>query len=239
MDMIMQALEDSTVSMIGVYGVGGVGKTTLVKEVAKKAQENKLFNMVIVTNITRNPDIRKVQGQIAEMLGMRLEEESEITRADRLRKRLKKEKENTLIILDDLWNRVDLNQLGIPCSEDDDDNQRDVKDIADIGYSKMEKEKLSADHSKMKLEKLSGDYNKMKPEKLSGDHKRCKILLTSRSKEVLCNQMDVKDRSTFPVGVLDEKEAETLLKKWLEYKVKILCLMEKQMKLPKCVLGCP
>ncbi|KAJ1426838.1 P-loop containing nucleoside triphosphate hydrolase [Sesbania bispinosa] len=213
MEKIMQALEDSTVSMIGVHGVGGVGKTTLVKEVAKKAQENKLFNMVIMANITRNPEIKKIQGQIAEMLGMRLEEESEIVRADRLRKRLKKEKENTLIILDDFWDGLDLNRLGIPCGEDDDGNQRDVKDITDFGYNKIEKEKLSADYNKMTKEKLSGDYNKMQKEKLSGDHKGCKILLTSRSKEVLCNQMDVKERSTFSVGVIDEKEAETLLKK--------------------------
>ncbi|KAK7340193.1 hypothetical protein VNO77_20889 [Canavalia gladiata] len=213
MEMIMQALEDSTISMIGVYGVGGVGKTTLVKEVAKKAREKKLFNMVVIANITKNPDIKKVQGQIAEMLGMRLEEQSEIVRADRIRKRLKIEKENTLIILDDLWDGLDLNKLGILHSEDDDRSQRDVKDIADFGYNKMEKEKLSADFNEMKKEKLSGDYNKMKTGKLSGDKKGCKILLTSRSKEVLCSQMDVQERSTFPLGVLEKKEAETLLKK--------------------------
>ncbi|CAJ1816642.1 unnamed protein product [Sphenostylis stenocarpa] len=201
MDMLMQALEDSTVNMIGIYGAGGVGKTTLVKEVATKAQEKKLFNVVVMANITRNPNIQKIQGQIAEMLGMRLEEESEIVRADRIRKRLKKEKENTLIILDDLWDGLDLNRLGIACSDEDDGSQHDVNDISDSGYDKIEKEELSS------------DLNKMIKEKISHDHKSCKILLTSRRKQVLCNQMDVQERSTFSVGVLDENEAKTLLKK--------------------------
>nr|KYP64386.1 putative disease resistance protein At4g27220 family [Cajanus cajan] len=158
LENIMITLEDSTVNMIGVYGVGGVGKTTLIKEVAKKAQEKKLFNMVVMASITINPDIKKIQGQI---IGMRLEEESEIVRADRIRKRLNKEKEKTLIILDDLWSGLDMKRLGIPFSDDEDG---------------------------------------------------CKIILTSRNKDVLCN-MNVQQRSTFSIGVLDEKEAETLLMK--------------------------
>ncbi|KAK7374191.1 hypothetical protein VNO80_07618 [Phaseolus coccineus] len=229
-EMIMKTLEDSKTNMVGVYGVGGVGKTTLVKAIAKKVQEKKLFNMVVMANITRNPDIKNIQGQIAEMLGMRMEEESETLRADLIRKRLKIEKENTLIILDDLWDGLDLNKLGIPSSYDVDDNQWDVKGISDFGYNKREKEDksidsskmkkdnrekedMSIDSSKMKKDKLSADSNKVKKEKAPRDHKRCKILLTSRSKEVICNQMDVHDQSTFLVGVIDEKEAETLLKK--------------------------
>ncbi|XP_068488972.1 uncharacterized protein [Phaseolus vulgaris] len=226
MDMFMQALEDSTVNMIGLYGVGGVGKTTLVKEVAKKAQEKKLFNVVVMANITRNPNITKIQGQIAEMLGMRLEEESEIVRADRIRKRLMKEKENTLIILDDLWEGLDLNRLGIPYSDEDDGSQQDVNDISDSG-DKMEKEELSS------------DFNNMTEEKLSDDHKRCKILLTSRRKQVLCNQMDVQERSTFSVGVLNENEAKTLLKKLAGIHVQNFAYDEKAIEIARMCDGLP
>ena len=213
LEMIMKTLEDSKTNMVGVYGVGGVGKTTLVKAIAKKVQEKKLFNTVVMANITRNPDIKHIQGQIAEMLGMRMEEESETLRADLIRMRIKKEKENTLIILDDLWEGLDLNKLGIPSSDDVDDNQWDVKDISDFGYNKRGKDDMTVDSSKMKKDKLSADSSKVKKEKVPIDLKRCKILLTSRSKEVLCNKMDVPDQSTFLVGVIDKKEAETLLKK--------------------------
>ncbi|KAK7394836.1 hypothetical protein VNO78_15377 [Psophocarpus tetragonolobus] len=141
LEMIMKAVEDCTINMIGVYGVSGVGKTTLVKEVANKVKEKKPFNMVVMASITSNPNIKEIQGQIAEMLGMRLEEESEIVRADRIRKRLKKENDKTLIILDDLWHGLDLNRLGILCS-DDDDNQIEKEKLS-INFNKMEKEKLS------------------------------------------------------------------------------------------------
>ncbi|XP_028213987.1 uncharacterized protein LOC114396284 [Glycine soja] len=239
MKKIMKALEDSTVNIVGVYGAGGVGKTTLVKEVANKAREKKLFNMVVMANVTRIPDIQKIQEQIAEMLGMRLEEESEIVRADRIRKRLKKEKENTLIILDDLWDGLNLNILGIPRSEDDNGSQQDVNDLSDFGYNNMEKEVFSADFNMMKKDKLSVDSNTIKKEKLSGDHKGCKILLTSRSKEVICNKMDVQERSTFSVGVLDENEAKTLLKKEAGIHVQSFEFDEKVIEIAKMCDGLP
>ncbi|XP_014496944.1 uncharacterized protein LOC106758543 isoform X1 [Vigna radiata var. radiata] len=226
-NVCMQALEDSTINMIGLYGVGGVGKTTLVKEVAKKAQEKKLFNVVVMANITRNPNIIKIQGQIAEMLGMRLEEESEIVRADRIRKRLNKEKENTLIILDDLWDGLDLNRLGIPISDENDGSQQDVNDISDSSYDKMEKEELSS------------DFNNMTEENLSEDQKRCKILLTSRRKQVLCNQMDVKERSTFSVGVLNETEGKTLLKRVAGIQIQNLVYDEKAIEIARMCDGLP
>ncbi|XP_052724944.1 uncharacterized protein LOC108347396 isoform X2 [Vigna angularis] len=200
MEMIMKALQDSTVGMIGVYGPGGVGKTTLVKEIANKAREKNLFEIIIIANITGNPDFKKIQEQIAVMLGMKLEEESEIARVERIRKRLKNEKENTLIILDDLWGGLDFDKLGIPCN--DDASQQEVNDISDFGYNKTEIKELS-----------KVDLDKMKKEKLSNDYRGGKILLTSRNKQVLCNEMDVQQRSIFSVGVLDEKESETLLKK--------------------------
>jgi len=209
LETIMKALENSTVDMVGVYGHSGMGKTFLVKEIAKKARE-KLFKIVIIANITENPDFEKIQGQIADMLGMTLEEKSEIGRANRIRKRLKKEKKNTLIILDDLWDGLDLNRIGIPCDDDDQDDasRQDVSHISnDFGYGNTE----NSEWSKV-------DLNKMKKEKSSKSYKGGKILLTSRKKEVLCDQMDVQQSSTFRVEGLDEKEAQTLLKKVADVK---------------------
>ncbi|WVZ06542.1 hypothetical protein V8G54_019888 [Vigna mungo] len=209
MEMIMKALQDSTVGMIGVYGPGGVGKTTLVKEIANKAREKNLFEIVIIANITRNPDFKKIQQQIAGMLGMKLEEESEIARVDRIRKRLKNEKENTLIILDDLWGGLDFNKLGIPCN--DDASQQEVNDISDFGSNN---DISDFGYNKKEMKELSKvDQDKIKKEKLSNDYRGGKILLTSRNKQVLCNEMDVQQRSIFSVGVLEGKESEALLKK--------------------------
>ncbi|KAL3008978.1 hypothetical protein AAZX31_07G061100 [Glycine max] len=187
-EKIIAKLEDSSVRMIGLHGGGGMGKTTLIKAIAKKAMEKKLFNVVAISEITANPDPQKIQEDIAYALGLRLEGEGENARARRLMTRLKQEKENTLIILDDLWDRLDLNKIGIPLDGDVDDNDLNTKTSnAKQGPKEATKEKSL------------------------GDYKGCKILLTSRDKNVLTDKMEVK--STFCVEELDDDDALRLFRK--------------------------
>ncbi|KAI4357605.1 hypothetical protein L6164_001543 [Bauhinia variegata] len=111
------ALRDPTVNMVGVYGLAGVGKTNLVKEVARKAQEDKFFDRVVMVVVTQNVEADKIQKEIAEMLGLKFDEESELIRAGRLSDRFKQEK-NILVILDYLWAWLDLGKIGIPFGND-------------------------------------------------------------------------------------------------------------------------
>ncbi|RVW58157.1 hypothetical protein CK203_110689 [Vitis vinifera] len=64
-------LKDGDDNMIGVWGMGGVGKTTLVEQVANHAKEQKLFDEVVMASVFQNPDLRKIQGQLADMLELR------------------------------------------------------------------------------------------------------------------------------------------------------------------------
>ncbi|KAB2005786.1 hypothetical protein ES319_D11G295000v1 [Gossypium barbadense] len=112
-DDIMESLKDATTGMIGVYRMAGVGKTSLVKEVERQLHEVKLFDSVVRAIVSRIPDIKEIQEQIAYSLGLKLEENSPVVRARRLCERLRKEK-NVLIILDDLWKKLDLEEVGIP-----------------------------------------------------------------------------------------------------------------------------
>ncbi|XP_028060474.1 disease resistance protein At4g27190-like [Camellia sinensis] len=50
---IMAALQDSNVKMIGVYGTGGVGKTTMVEEIGKQVK-NVLFDEVVVAVVSQD-----------------------------------------------------------------------------------------------------------------------------------------------------------------------------------------
>ncbi|PKI75047.1 hypothetical protein CRG98_004521 [Punica granatum] len=54
---IMEALQDGNTNLIGVYGMGGVGKTTLMKDVMKKALEEDLFDDVEMATVSENPDV--------------------------------------------------------------------------------------------------------------------------------------------------------------------------------------
>ncbi|XP_031254513.1 probable disease resistance protein At4g27220 [Pistacia vera] len=110
---IVDALKDANVNMIGVYGMGGVGKTTLVRKVAMLAKENKLFDEVAMAEVTQTPDYEKVQKKIAFDLGLEFGLENEYQRSGLLRNKIKKEK-NVLIIFDDIWTKVDLDAIGIP-----------------------------------------------------------------------------------------------------------------------------
>ncbi|XP_052298682.1 disease resistance protein At4g27190-like isoform X3 [Citrus sinensis] len=114
---IQNALIDVNVSVVGVYGMGGIGKTTLVKKVARQAVEDKLFDMVVFSEVSQTPDIKKIQQEIAEKLGLELHEEVESRRASRLYERLRNEKK-ILVILDNIWKHLDLETVGIPFGED-------------------------------------------------------------------------------------------------------------------------
>ncbi|XP_062002377.1 disease resistance protein RPV1-like [Rosa rugosa] len=113
MNELMEALEDDEVAAIGVYGMGGVGKTTMVKHVGAQAQKMGLFDRVIMAVVSQTPDTRNIQGALADLLGLKLVEESESGRADRLQMEILG-RNKILIILDDIWNTLDLSSIGIP-----------------------------------------------------------------------------------------------------------------------------
>ncbi|XP_017639833.1 putative disease resistance protein At5g05400 [Gossypium arboreum] len=64
---IMEALEDDKVNMIGVWGMGGVGKTTIVKEVGKKTKELGCFRKVIEVVVPKIQSLKifKIKQQIS------------------------------------------------------------------------------------------------------------------------------------------------------------------------------
>ncbi|XP_017970401.1 PREDICTED: probable disease resistance protein At5g63020 [Theobroma cacao] len=74
LDGVIEVLKDSAISTVGVYGTGGVGKSTLVNQVTVQVEEDNLFDWVVKTT---------------------------------------KEKK-ILIVLDDIWARLDLEEVGIP-----------------------------------------------------------------------------------------------------------------------------
>ncbi|KAL3612742.1 hypothetical protein D5086_003762, partial [Populus alba] len=111
-EQIMKALKDDTVNMIGLYGMGGVGKTTLVKEVGRGAKELQLVDEVLIVTVSQNPNVTDMQDQMAVILGLDFDGKSGKERAGRLWQRLQGKK--VLIILDDAWKDIDLKEVGIP-----------------------------------------------------------------------------------------------------------------------------
>ncbi|MBA0747534.1 hypothetical protein Gogos_004443, partial [Gossypium gossypioides] len=113
---IMKALKDAEINKIGVWGMGGVGKTTLVKEVGNKV---KGFGQPIMVVVSKIPDIDEIRNKIADGIHLKFEKTTKDERAKELWCRLKGGK--FIIILDDLWNEwnddEDLRKIGIPLVE--------------------------------------------------------------------------------------------------------------------------
>ncbi|EOY12420.1 Cc-nbs-lrr resistance protein, putative [Theobroma cacao] len=108
---IMKALKSDGVNMIGLYGMPGVGKTTLAVEAGKQALEQKLFDKVMIVTVSQNPDIN-IRERIAELFGLEFKSITEQGKAEELWWRLKGEKK-ILIILDDVWKKLKLQNIGI------------------------------------------------------------------------------------------------------------------------------
>ncbi|KAJ6827638.1 putative LRR receptor-like serine/threonine-protein kinaseisoform X1 [Iris pallida] len=117
MDHIWEALNNEIFYIIGVYGMGGVGKTAIMKEVAKRAKNEGQCNEVIMVTVSQTQDVKKMQTEIAEQLDFKLTAESEIVRGAKLLDRIKGARK-ILIILDDLWDFLNIREIGIPSTDE-------------------------------------------------------------------------------------------------------------------------
>ncbi|XP_059658472.1 disease resistance protein UNI-like [Cornus florida] len=116
---IIDALKDDNTDSIGICGMGGVGKTTLVKEIGRRVKQTELFSEVVMAVVSKTPIVTKIQKEIAYMLGHELDDTvSESTRAWLLWQTIKARKKPVRVILDNVWGKLDLEAVGIPFGND-------------------------------------------------------------------------------------------------------------------------
>ncbi|XP_031486267.1 disease resistance protein At4g27190-like [Nymphaea colorata] len=115
-EAILLCLLSPEVVRIGVWGMAGVGKTYYVKSVAELLQEVKvkLFDYIFYVNVSYRGSLRTLRNDIGTELGLSglEEEEDEEKAAALLYDKLKKRK--FLFVLDDLWEMISLEDLGVP-----------------------------------------------------------------------------------------------------------------------------
>ncbi|XP_062168701.1 probable disease resistance protein At4g27220 isoform X2 [Alnus glutinosa] len=115
MEKIWACLMEKEVLIIGVYGMGGVGKTTMVTHIHNKLLEDpNTFDHVFWITVSQDFSIHKLQNDIAKMVNLDLSNvDDEKKRAAKLAQALLRRKQSVLI-LDDVWNHFLLEKVGIP-----------------------------------------------------------------------------------------------------------------------------
>ncbi|GLT34236.1 hypothetical protein SLA2020_087620 [Shorea laevis] len=121
---ILQLLRGDKVTRIAVCGMGGVGKTTIMKQVYNHLLKEPKFNKVIWVKVSKDFDIivqqkkqfdvLKFQKSIARKLGIELKNEDQDTTelAELISQTL--QQGNCVLILDDVWEPFSPEIVGIP-----------------------------------------------------------------------------------------------------------------------------
>jgi len=113
--VIWSLLLDEEVSTIGIYGMGGVGKSTILQHIHNELlQRSDICDHVWWVTVSQNFSINRLQNLIGKRLHLDLSsEDDDLHRAAKLSEELRK-KHKWILILDDLWKNFELHKVGIP-----------------------------------------------------------------------------------------------------------------------------
>ncbi|XP_062089576.1 disease resistance protein RPS5-like [Humulus lupulus] len=118
---VWSSIQNRSVGIIGLYGMGGVGKTTLLKRINNELFGTRnYFDVVIWVVVSKEASITRIQ----DVFRYKLQIPDEIWNANKAEDRsieiyqtLRGKK--FVLLLDDVWKRFDLLKFGIPIPNDD------------------------------------------------------------------------------------------------------------------------
>ncbi|CAO2835718.1 unnamed protein product [Amaranthus hypochondriacus] len=119
--MIHEWLSDPLAYSIGVLGMGGVGKTTLMKNIYNQLLQGDCrfkSERVIWVTVSGDCNLYMLQEKVAKAVGVDIScEEDTDKRASLLCHSIVKMEENVVLFLDDVWKSFQLSSIGIPNKE--------------------------------------------------------------------------------------------------------------------------
>ncbi|XP_062105376.1 probable disease resistance protein At5g63020 [Humulus lupulus] len=116
-DLVWTKLNEEDVRIMGLYGMGGVGKTTLLRKINNNFLNSQNEYHVIWVVVSKDHTIEKIQNSIREEIRLSCGEDTWKKKTCQQKSKdifnvLKKKK--FILLLDDIWERIDLVEVGIP-----------------------------------------------------------------------------------------------------------------------------
>ncbi|KAI9099670.1 hypothetical protein K1719_024675 [Acacia pycnantha] len=112
---VLESIEKENVGIVGLYGMGGVGKTTLLKKINNElVKRSGLYILWVV--VSKSPNLDSIMDNIRDLVGIGDDVGNHCSNQDgkaaKVYKVLKKKK--FVLLLDDIWDRLDLEKVGVP-----------------------------------------------------------------------------------------------------------------------------
>ncbi|RWR72012.1 putative disease resistance protein [Cinnamomum micranthum f. kanehirae] len=155
---ILGLIEDVRIRKIGIWGMGGIGKTRTLKLLNNQLEESHIFDIVIWVTVSEKGSRRKVQNDIARRLNCT---EKDMSNDDRLRASISKNlsRKKFLLILDDIWERIDLFEVGIPILNQD-NGCKILLTTRDFGVCRQMETDVEIQMEKLSKEEAMSLFNK-------------------------------------------------------------------------------
>ena len=116
LDKVRSSMDEERVGIIGLYGLGGVGKTTLLTQInnafTKRTHD---FDFVIWATVSKNVNLENIQNDIWKTIGFcddKWKSKSRDEKATSIWRVLSEKR--FVLLLDDLWEWLDLSDVGVP-----------------------------------------------------------------------------------------------------------------------------
>ncbi|KAF3952031.1 hypothetical protein CMV_022371 [Castanea mollissima] len=112
---IWACMLNDDVRKIGLYGMGGIGKSTVMEHINNRLlKEKNKFDSVIWVTVSKSLNVIQLQHDIARKLDLDLTKFEDVReRAAKLMAKLE-DKNRYVLILDDMWEILALEEVGIP-----------------------------------------------------------------------------------------------------------------------------
>ncbi|KAG4143493.1 hypothetical protein ERO13_D06G191500v2 [Gossypium hirsutum] len=112
---VWSCIVETNVGIIGLYGLGGVGKTTLLTKLNNKFSTTPNdFEVVIWALVSKDYDVEKIQDRIGENVGFPQSWKNKSVDQKAIDICGMLSNKRFVVLLDDLWKKVDLSLVGIP-----------------------------------------------------------------------------------------------------------------------------